>query len=153
MMARAPFQVLVYPFRTNETGKREYCLFKRADNGLWQGIAGGGEDAESPIEAAIRETWEEAGLPPSSRFIRLDSVESIPAHIFKERSNWGNDVYVIPQYTFGVQASPQINLSQEHLEYRWYMYEEAIMAMRYDGDRTALWELEQRLSASIDLYI
>lgn len=30
----------------------EYALLKRSDAGYWQGIAGGGENEEKPVEAA-----------------------------------------------------------------------------------------------------
>ena len=59
-MSRAPFQVLVNPYRKRSNGHFEYALMQRADDGTWQGIAGGGEDGETPFEAAIRETYEEA---------------------------------------------------------------------------------------------
>ena len=32
-MSRAPFQVLVYPYRKNDKATFEYALFKRADEG------------------------------------------------------------------------------------------------------------------------
>lgn len=41
-MARVPFQVLVYLYR--RTAEAEFALFRRADGGWWQGIAGGGEE-------------------------------------------------------------------------------------------------------------
>ena len=37
-MPRAPFQVLVFPFRRLEEGEFEYAVFKRADEGYWQAI-------------------------------------------------------------------------------------------------------------------
>ena len=40
-MARAPFQILVFPYR-RRGDKFEFALFRRADDGYWQGIAGGG---------------------------------------------------------------------------------------------------------------
>jgi len=42
-MARAPFNVLVYLYRSVAGDQFEYALFQRADAGFWQGIAGGGE--------------------------------------------------------------------------------------------------------------
>ena len=61
-MARAPFQVLVYPYRKIDDNEYEYALLKRSDAGWWQAIAGGGEDDETPIETAKREAYEEAGI-------------------------------------------------------------------------------------------
>ena len=145
-MTRAPFQVLVYPYRKSRDGQFEYALLKRADEGWWQGVAGGGEDQERPLEAARRETYEETGIPFTSEFIPLDSVESIPVCGFRDSYLWGEDVYVIPQYAFGVASQDtQITISPEHTEYRWFPYEEARRLVRYDGCKTALWELDKRL--------
>ena len=88
-MARAPFQVLVYPYRKLNNEHFEYALMERADDGTWQGIAGGGEDGETPFEAAVRETYEEAGLSPASQFMRLDSIESVPTAGFRDSHIWG----------------------------------------------------------------
>jgi dihydroneopterin triphosphate diphosphatase len=69
-MTRAPFQVLIYPYRRIQEDRFEYAIFKRADEGFWQGISGGGEDGESPLEAARREAFEEAGLAPDLDFLQ-----------------------------------------------------------------------------------
>ena len=74
-MPRAPFQVLVFPYRKNLQNQFEFALLLRADEGFWQGIAGGGEDDETPLEAARRETFEETGIKPTSTFLQLDTVD------------------------------------------------------------------------------
>ena len=146
-MARAPFQVLIYHYRGIREERFEYAVFRRADEGFWQGISGGGEDGESPLEAARREAFEEAGLAPDRDFLQLDTVDSIPVTFYKDSDLWGDDVYVVPQYCFGVRADDQaIRLSQEHTEYCWLPYEEARFRVKYDGNKTALWELDRRLS-------
>ena len=145
-MARAPFQVLVYPYRRIENGQLEYALLKRSDQGFWQAIAGGGEDDETPFEAARRETNEESGIPPTAEFLQLDTVEPVPVIEFGNSHIWGDSVYVIPQYCFGVTAPHvQIVISREHTEYRWLSYEAAHPLLKYDGNKTALWELDKRL--------
>ncbi|OOR05704.1 NUDIX pyrophosphatase, partial [Bacillus mycoides] len=46
---RAPYQVLIFPYiKTDDS--IQYAIFNRSDYGYWQGIAGGGEDGETPIE-------------------------------------------------------------------------------------------------------
>jgi len=60
-MPRAPFQVLSFPF-INDGKTIKYCIFKRGDDNNWQGIAGGGEDFETPEEAVLRESFEEANI-------------------------------------------------------------------------------------------
>ena len=145
-MARAPFQVSVYPYRQIENGQIEYALLKRSVEGFWQAIAGGGEGAETPLEAAKRETTEEAGIPPTAEFLQLDTVEPVPVIEFGNSHIWGDNLYVIPQYYFGVTSSNvQIVISREHTEYKWLSYEEAHALLKYDGNRTALWELDKRL--------
>jgi dATP pyrophosphohydrolase len=150
---RAPFQVLVFPYRRTPEGGLEYALFRRADAGFWQGVAGGGESLESsdtgqetPSEAARRETWEEAGIPPGAELLPLSTVESIRVTEFAESAQWGEDVFVIPQHCFGIKADGcDIVLSDEHSEFRWLPYAEADALLRFDGNKTALWELNQRL--------
>jgi len=145
-MARAPFQVLVYPYSKTQDHGFEYALLKRADAGYWQAIAGGGEDNETPFEAAKREACEEAGIPVNSNFLQLDTVEPIPVIEFKDSYLWGDDLYVIPQYCFGVLVKDKrIALSSEHTEYQWFSYEEAYPLIKYDGDKAALWELDRKL--------
>src|SRR5918911_2084700 len=103
-MSRAAFQVLVIPFHVDTNGELQYLLFKRADLDVWQWIAGGGEDDEEPEQAARREALEEAGIPQDARLLRLDSVASIPAIHFADRHLWGDAVYVIPEFSFGVEV-------------------------------------------------
>ena len=120
---------------------------KRADEGFWQGVAGGGENNETALEAAKRETHEETGIPPTSDFLRLDTVESVPVVEFRDSRLWGDNTYVIPQFSFGVDAqNAQIMLSREHTEYKWFAYEEAHETVKFDGNKTALWELNKRLN-------
>ena len=145
-MARAPFQVLVYPYRPLDNHSFEYALLKRADQGFWQGVAGGGEDSETPREAAQREAREEAGIPETATFLRLDTICPNPVTAFRDSYLWGDQVYVIPQYFFGVLVEvEQISLSHEHTAFQWLSYAEAYPLLKYDGDKLALWELDRKL--------
>ncbi|NKB66596.1 MAG: NUDIX domain-containing protein [Candidatus Latescibacteria bacterium] len=144
-MPRAPFNAFTYPYR-RVAGGFEYALLKRADSGFWHGASGGGEDDETPLQGAQRETFEETGIDPDSLFLQLDTVAFIPVTGFRDSPLWGEDVYVIPQYYFGVlTASSQLVLSDEHFEFKWVGYEEAYGMLHFDSDRNALWELNQRL--------
>jgi dATP pyrophosphohydrolase len=89
---------------------------------------------------------EEAGIPMDAVFFPLDSVASIPVTCFQESHLWGDHIYVIPEYSFGVDATEaQIQLSDEHTEFRWLPFAEAELALRYDNNRVALWELNQKI--------
>lgn len=146
-MSRASYQVLVIPYHLGASGRLEFAIFRRADSGYWQGIAGGGEEGETPLETAMREVLEEAGINnKDADFILLDTIFSVPAINFEDAFFWGKEVLVIPIYTFGVEAkSKKVKLSSEHLEYKWVDYEKASEMLKWDSDRTALWELNQRI--------
>ena len=145
-MARAPFQVCVFPYRQVGSQAFVYALLRRSDAGYWQAVAGGGENGESLLDAARRETREETGLAPDVLFLQLDTVAPVPVTEFRDSYLWGDDVYVIPQYYFGVLVyDDPITLSREHVEYCWMVYEEARQTLRYDADKIALWELNQKI--------
>ena len=69
---RAPLQILAIPYRI-VAGESYYCVFRRSDSQYWQFIAGGGEDNETPIEAACREIFEEGGVK-AENIIQLTSM-------------------------------------------------------------------------------
>ena len=120
---------------------------RRTDYLCWQGIAGGGEDSETPQEAAKREAFEEAGLAATSHFTLLQSSCTVPVTFFRDSSRWDPALYVIPEHSFGVDCTGQaLTLSDEHDAVEWLPYAEASARFTYDSNRTALWELNQRLS-------
>ena len=143
---RAPFQILAIPYRYVEDSI-EYCVLHRSDCDQWQFIAGGGEDAETPWEAAKRETVEEGGVH-SEHWIALESLAYVPATVISEkhRRHWSRDIYVIPEYAFGFECTAEIRLSREHTECVWLSYEEAAKKLKWDSNRTALYELHCRLA-------
>jgi len=113
---------------------------------FWQAISGGGEDDETPLQAAIREAQEEGGLSQETRFIQLDSMATIPAPQAAGML-WGPDVMVVPEYAFGMEiAGQEIVLSVEHEAFRWVGYETAQQLLRFDSNKNALWELDFRLT-------
>lgn len=144
-MARAPFQVLVIPFRRMDDGFL-YCVFKRSDAGWWQWISGGGEDDESPLDASKREAFEEAGIDENHGFMRLDSSATVPVVGMVGHVPWGDDALVIPEYAYAVELQTgMLVLSHEHTECAWVGYQEAERMLRWDSNRNALWELDYRL--------
>jgi dATP pyrophosphohydrolase len=148
-MARAPFQVLVIPYRYNAADEVEYAIFLRHSpryGSFWQAVAGGGEDDESPLDAARREAGEEAGINPTAELIELDSSATFPAPQAAGML-WGPEVLVVPEHAFGVYAGDvDIRLSPEHSEFRWVDYATAQKLLRFDSNRNALWELDYRLT-------
>ena len=79
---------------------------------------------------------------------RLDSLSTVPKNCFSASDSWGENVYVIPEYCFSFEAGDNpVILSPEHTEYRWVTYENAIHLLKWDSNRNALWELNERLKA------
>ncbi len=146
---RAPFQVIVFPYRRAVSGVFEYAVFfRRSPNygDFWQAISGGGEDHETPLEAAHRETNEEARLSYDTPLVLLDSTSTIPAPQAAGML-WGPKVLVVPEYAFGADiGDQQIVLSEEHVSFRWTDYETAQSLLRFDSNKNALWELDFRLT-------
>ena len=144
-MPRAPFQVLVLPYR-RAADMLEYAVFSRSDYSCRQGIAGGGEAGESPLDAARREASEEAGLSEATRFMPLQAACTVPVIFFQDGGSWDSALYVVPEHSFGADATGQtLTLSDEHDAVEWLPYAQAHARLTYDSNRTALWELNQRL--------
>lgn len=146
---RQPFQVLVIPFKV-VNGSILYCILKREDLSCWQWIAGGGEEGETSLEAAIREANEELNISKESKYIKLDTRSSIRGDNFKPYNEklWPSSVYVVPEYSFAVEVNDQnkLDISDEHKEYKWCGYTECLDMLEWDSNKTALWELNEKLT-------
>jgi len=144
---RAPFQVLIFPYCVDTMNSQiQYALFRREDMEVWQGIAGGGDIGEIPLEAAKRETLEESGIPTNNYFIQLDSKATIPVEYVVGEFLWGSETYVIPEYCFGVNVKEKkIIISNEHTEFTWVGFEKAMGLLEWDSNKNALWELNERI--------
>ena len=79
---REPYQILSIPYRIVD-GTPLFCIFRRADSSYWQFIAGGGENGETPIEAAKRETIEEIAVEPKN-IKQLTCIAYVPAEVIAE---------------------------------------------------------------------
>jgi dATP pyrophosphohydrolase len=147
-LSRAQFQVLIIPFRRTEHGTVQYAALCRGDLKIWQGVAGGGEEGESPAQAAARETAEELGLSRPVPLYPLQTTASIPARLFADRANWPTGTYVVPEHSFAADLTGlEVSLSREHTSIEWLGAKEATAALRFDSNRTALGELDERLKA------
>ncbi|MEO6695066.1 MAG: NUDIX domain-containing protein [Ignavibacteria bacterium] len=109
---RERFQVLVIPFMFSE--ELTVAIFQRSDDQKWQFIAGGGEDNESIIQTAKRESLEEAGIEQNNKFIQLDTVTSIPKKHFSEHKDQ-KGFWVIPEYCFAVKLESQSLIFQRNI--------------------------------------
>jgi dihydroneopterin triphosphate diphosphatase len=148
-MARAPFQTLIIPFRrVPGRDAPEVAILLRQDLGVWQFAAGGGEDGETPTQAAAREAAEELGLTRPAPLYPLQTTGSIPARFFRDRDRWPAGTYVVPEHAFALDMTGlDITTSDEHTGLKWLDPEAAAAELRFDTNKTALGELTERLLA------
>ena len=148
-MPRAPFQVLVLPYRQTSAGLT-VAVLHRTDHDIWQFVSGGGEAGETIEQAARREAREEAGIPERAALRPLDARAMLPACWFAAWSGWPDDLLLVPEHALAVDVGEHaLTLSHEHDQLRWVHYDEAIALLRFDSNRIALWELHERLYPAI----
>ena len=147
---RAPFQILAVPYRFIEN-ELYFCVFRRADSDVWQFIAGGGEDNEKPIQAALREIKEETGVT-AEKLTELKSVAFVPAEVVAEnmRTHWNKNIFVIPEYSFAFECNADPTISCEHSEYQWLPYNDARKLLKWDSNKVAMYEIMCRLNSGMN---
>ncbi|MDH5733812.1 MAG: NUDIX pyrophosphatase [Candidatus Bathyarchaeota archaeon] len=133
-----PIQVEAIIFRRNYN-KIEYLLLKRTPerNGFWQPVTGGLEEGEVRTEALYREIYEETGVRSYIRVIdRLHHFEF-------------SDPYPSQEYVYGVEVSPSEHTvldGEEHSEYRWCSFQEALQLLYWKENKEALRRLNKILT-------
>lgn len=148
---REPISIQVFIYRVSGD-TREYLLFKRvkrADLGLssfWQGITGGVERGEEIKQAATREISEEAGC----KIFNLS--EAVYSYSFPMKKEWiskyPKGTEVIHEHVFVTQSDKDPILSDEHTEFGWFEYPEAISMLAFAESKKALCCIEEFLGRS-----
>ena len=98
-------------------------LEKRADSDLWGLVGGGTKKHETTLESIVREVYEELGLRiPKERF-KKEKVYGEPGRIaaYRDGSIWR---MVIVAYTLNLNAIPEMRISKESKELRFFTREE-----------------------------
>jgi 8-oxo-dGTP pyrophosphatase MutT (NUDIX family) len=145
---KRPVQVLVYPVRRTESGWR-YLMLHRipARGGFWQGVTGGAEWGEELLDAASRELWEETRL----RAIELRALGCSYAYPMQDR--WKDfyhaDTEEIEEHAFlAIVEGVKVTISsEEHDEWRWSTYDEALDLLKRREAVQALQCCQRALSA------
>lgn len=121
-----------YVYRRTDDGIL-FLLMKRNLNKiyehLWQGVAGKIEEGETSSEAAIRELKEETGLSPMNMFVA--------DHVSKFYEVHGDRINLVP--VFGIEVDSEIiNLSEEHISYKWVDINEALNTLVWNGQKKGI---------------
>ncbi len=147
---RLPYQVLIIPYK-KFSQEFKFLALKRSDFGFWQWVSGGGEtEDKNIINTVARETKEEIDV-----FVDLEKIIKLESRntIFEDEPlKYKNvNITVIPEYSFGVEIREEkIKISKEHKEYKWVTKEEAGGLLKYDSNKTALWELDKIIRKEVD---
>lgn len=151
-MARQPKQIHVFLYRQKKQNVYEYAIFQRADiTYCWQGICGGLENDETIEEGARREIYEEAGITEHLPLQMLESISYLPDYLFNDnvRNIWGREIIVIPMFFLAMYFDGQVKLSDEHIDVKWLEYNDAYNLIYFRDQKTALYELNEKLIRDI----
>lgn len=144
---RTPKQVLVIPYLIEESVLK-LCMLRLSDIDVWQWVSGGVEDGESIDHAAIRECSEELGINCQQyNILRLETQCSIPKYHFTFPEHRYDNIYTVTEYSFAIELAQRgdIILSNKHSEFQFITYNQLESIETWDSNRTAAWELRQRL--------
>jgi 8-oxo-dGTP pyrophosphatase MutT (NUDIX family) len=129
----------VWPYRVLEDAPEFLLLHRSGRSGapFWQGVSGWIEAGEVPHVTALRELREETGLEAVELY-GVDAVFDLYA--------WSRGtVDAIVPFAALVEAESEPQLSDEHDEWRWEPFAEAVQAVPYEPQRAAL----RRISADL----
>ncbi len=114
-------------------------LLRREPTGFWQSVTGSLQVGETPLKAARRELREETGLDGDAGLTDGGVINRYPIHP-AWRHKYAPEVQENTEYVLHL-ALPErcdINLSPEHLEYRWLPREQAAETAGSATDKAAI---------------
>lgn len=124
--------VIVYKIENNQ---RLYLLLLYP-KGYWDFAKGHLEGSEKKLDAAIRELKEETNLEARVS----DGFEYTLEYFFKDNKNRTVHKYVT--FFTGLALTDNVILSQEHLDYIWLDFEQAINKLNFDNAKIVLSKVE-----------
>ncbi|MFC1536122.1 NUDIX pyrophosphatase [Candidatus Neomarinimicrobiota bacterium] len=137
-------QVDSYIYRNTNAGP-VYLMLKRSTGKyyehLWQGVAGKIEKGETAGQTVIRELKEETGKNPVKMFA-ADHIAS-----FYDARN--DRIQMVPIFGIEVENS-EVQLSEEHSEYKWVSFEEALTLLTWKGQKEGLRTVHDEIMSGDD---
>lgn len=137
-------QVDSYIYRNTDAGPL-YLMLKRSTGKhyehLWQGVAGKIEKDETATQTVIRELEEETGKKPVKMFVADHIASFYDAR--KDR------IQMVPIFGIEVENS-EVQLSEEHSEYKWVSFEEALILLTWKGQKEGLRTVHDEIMSGDD---
>ncbi|MDN7025896.1 NUDIX domain-containing protein [Methanoculleus sp. FWC-SCC1] len=127
-------------FRRNR--ETEYLLLQY-EAGHWDLVKGHGRRSEKEVETVLRELEEETGIT-DARFVP-EFREGV--HYFFRRR--GHTVYKEVIYYLIETRQHDVVLSDEHIDYRWLPYRQAIRAITFRNSQEVVRKAQERLQQEI----
>lgn len=124
-------KVQVHLWRTGEGGERLYALFQRAPakGDYWQPVTGNVDEGETPEQTALREAREEAGVDAA----RSALSPRLWVH------DWSREGQNFEEHVFALRCDgAECTISGEHRAFEWLRYGEALMRLKFEGNRRGL---------------
>lgn len=145
MMAKTKMkQIDSYIYRNTENGP-VYLMLKRSPGKyyehLWQGVAGKIEKGETAVQTVVRELKEETGKEPTKIFVA--------DHIASFYNAKYDQIFMVPIFGIEVEGS-EVQLSEEHSEYKWVSFEEALNLLTWKGQKEGLRTVHEEVISEDD---
>ncbi|HEX9082496.1 MAG TPA: lipoyl(octanoyl) transferase LipB [Holophagaceae bacterium] len=135
-------------WRRGANGPEILMMLRVPEHGLWwQSVTGMMEPGETPEDTAHRELKEETGLTGKLVPLGLSHsfwVDPSIVHFPDDEPRFNTETC----FAMEVAADAEVQLApEEHSEYLWCGFEEALARMKWEGSKAALALLRQALSA------
>ena len=115
----------------NKTDGIQFLILKYP-SGHWDFVKGNIEEGEKEKETVRRELFEETGI--SNLEIHQGFNEKVEYNYYKKN----NKVHKIVSYYLAETNQKEVNLSYEHLDYKWSDYEDLMKSITFENSREIL---------------
>ena len=108
---------------------------KQTMQGAWTGVGGAIEEGEKACQAILREIKEETGLTPE----KLYSADTCEQFYEMDRDS----ILIAPVFVAYVSDTAVVTINEEHSEFGWFTFEEAMLKASFPEQRRILRHVQE----------